>query len=607
METGAVPFSGRAKGTVPFSQKREKGTAPFAAPLRKVLSEMATLEIQPEFSAMLKGAGLETFGALFAAGARDLVDGHAERSVSRVQVRAADGLPVVIYLKRQWGAAARPAIKDLLNLQRPVLLAQREWLNAMRLVAAGIPVSTPVAWGRDDSPDGPRSLIAFREVAGPSLAAWLRMCEEGPAAPSPALRRMVAETIGLAVRRLHDEGISFPDLYAKHIYLEGLEKGCLRVVLIDVSRLRRLTRRRRWADLAALYATTDSSGVGASDRLRVFKTYFGEGWRSAIDPVIALAARRRGRGQDPRLMASRRPDPDAEDRIVSLDGGRLLVNEAFRSALEAAGLTTFEAAMGLRGGESYRVAAGRSTVRVELPDPRGGHRAVYVKRYTRSPCCAGLRRVLRLDPRNSSADSELRNMFRVIDAGIPAMRWVALGEERPGGGPAQRSCLVTEEIAGAVQADKYCQAAFGDDRSREALVRKRGLIRAMARMARRFHGAGLVHRDFYLCHLLVRPVEGAKPALHLIDMARVGRTQGEAPPRWIVKDLGALLFSSWPSPATHICSPVFTRTDAMRFAREYFQTRRLAADEKRLVRRVIRKARWIAAREARRRSRGTQG
>jgi len=29
METGAVPFSGLAKGTVPFSQRREKGTAPF--------------------------------------------------------------------------------------------------------------------------------------------------------------------------------------------------------------------------------------------------------------------------------------------------------------------------------------------------------------------------------------------------------------------------------------------------------------------------------------------------------------------------------------------------------------------------------------------------
>jgi hypothetical protein len=43
----------------------------------------------------------------------------------------------------------------------------------------------------------------------------------------------------------------------------------------------------------------------------------------------------------------------------------------------------------------------------------------------------------------------------------------------------------------------------------------------------------------------------------------------------------------------------------MRFAREYFQARRLAAGQKRLVRRVVRKARWIARREARRQGRGT--
>jgi hypothetical protein len=41
METGAVPFSGRAKGTVPFSQKREKGTAPFAGPPTKHLRRPA--------------------------------------------------------------------------------------------------------------------------------------------------------------------------------------------------------------------------------------------------------------------------------------------------------------------------------------------------------------------------------------------------------------------------------------------------------------------------------------------------------------------------------------------------------------------------------------
>ncbi|MCX5685523.1 MAG: hypothetical protein NT049_17845 [Planctomycetota bacterium] len=566
---------------------------------------MATLEIQPEFRAMLEAAGLATFDALFAAAAREPVDGHAERSVSRVRLSATDGSPVVIYLKRQWGAAARPSVKDFLEFRWPTLPAKREWTNAMQLVSAGIPVSTPVAWGHGDAPDGPRSLVAFREVAGPSLAAWLHDCEGRPAA-SADLRRAIAMAIGHAVRQLHDAGFSFPDLYAKHLYLEGLKEGRLRVVLIDVSRLRPVTERRRWEDLAALYVTTDTLCVIARDRLRVLKTYLDGAWRSAIPAILALAARRRGRGQDPQLLASRRSNPETEDRIVTLDGGRLIVNEAFLPALEAAGLTTFEAVMALQGGQPYRVASGRSTVRVELPDPRGGHRAVYVKRYAYAPCCAGLRRMLRLDPPRSFADGELRNMFRVIDAGIPAMRWVAVGEERPGGGADQRSCFITEEIAGAVQADKYCEAAFGADRSREAVARKRDLIRAMARLARRMHGAGLVHRDFYLCHLMVRPVDGGEPVLHLIDMTRVGRVLGEAPDRWVVKDLAALLFSSWPSQATFIRSQAFSQTDRMRFALEYFQTPHLAGDQKRLVRRVIRKARWIARREARRRGGGTE-
>jgi hypothetical protein len=81
---------------------------------------------------------------------------------------------------------------------------------------------------------------------------------------------------------------------------------------------------------------------------------------------------------------------------------------------------------------------------------------------------------------------------------------------------------------------------------------------------------------------------------------------GEAPARWVVKDLAALLFSSRPSPATFIRSQVFTRTDRMRFALEYFQTPHLAGEQKRLVGRVIRKARWIARREARRRGGGAE-
>jgi hypothetical protein len=91
--------------------------------------------------------------------------------------------------------------------------------------------------------------------------------------------------------------------------------------------------------------------------------------------------------------------------------------------------------------------------------------------------------------------------------------------------------------------------------------------------------------------------------LHLIDLQRVESHARDGGERWRVKDLAALLFSSWPSPATGIRSAVFTHTDAMRFAHEYFMTNRLTDDQKDLARRVIAKARWIAAHESRRRAR----
>jgi heptose I phosphotransferase len=563
---------------------------------------MAILEIHPDYRSLLEAGGLATFDALFAAGERERIDGHRQRSASRLELAGPGGRAVVIYLKRQWGAAARPSWRDLLDLRRPEAPARREWRNALHLAARGIAVAAPVAWGWSRSAGGPRSLIAFREVAGPSLAAWVRGAARSADAPPPALRRAVAEAVGQAVRRLHGEGISFPDLYAKHVYLEGLDEGRPRVVLIDVARLRRLTRRRRLEDLAALHATTAVAGIRPSDRLRVLKAYFGDEWRWAARQVEQLAARMRGRGQDPRLKAAREAHA-ADERIISLDGGRLLVNESFRPALQAAGLATFDALMNLEGGEPYREVPGRTTVRIELPCPAGGAHALYVKRYTRGPCGAGLRRLLGRGGAHSAADQELRNIYRVIDAGIPAMRWVALGEERPGGPAAQKSLLVTEEIAGATQVDDYCEAAFGRDRSPQATAARRRLVLAVARLARRFHQAGLVHRDFYLCHFLVRPVEGAAPALHLIDLARLTQHRGGPAERWIVKDLAALLYSSWPSAATGIRSPVFTRTDAVRFAREYFQAPQLGAAHKRLIRRIAAKAQRMARHEDRRRRR----
>ncbi|HEY0551747.1 MAG TPA: lipopolysaccharide kinase InaA family protein, partial [Verrucomicrobiae bacterium] len=103
-----------------------------------------------------------------------------------------------------------------------------------------------------------------------------------------------------------------------------------------------------------------------------------------------------------------------------------------------------------------------------------------------------------------------------------------------------------------------------DRRTRVSL--KRALIQRLAEIARLMHGAGLNHRDFYLCHFLVRDRDWSKwrreDALEvvLIDLHRVQR-RAAVPQRWLVKDLGGLLFSAFDAG--------ITRRDLLRFVTAY--------------------------------------
>ena len=91
---------------------------------------------------------------------------------------------------------------------------------------------------------------------------------------------------------------------------------------------------------------------------------------------------------------------------------------------------------------------------------------------------------------------------------------------------------------------------------------KRRLIVAVAELTRAMHRAGVVHRDYYLYHLLVdqRLLKSGVVALSLIDLHRA-QLRLKIPPRWLVKDLGALLFWCLDLP--------ITRRDQLRFVRVY--------------------------------------
>jgi len=109
-------------------------------------------------------------------------------------------------------------------------------------------------------------------------------------------------------------------------------------------------------------------------------------------------------------------------------------------------------------------------------------------------------------------------------------------------------------------------------------VEPRRMVRDIADLARRLHACGLAHKDLYLNHLYVARGGGS---LTLVDLGRLTRTTSR---RLRVKDLAALLLSARP-----FCS----RTALLRGLRRYGGDKRLA---RRIVRKALRMARHVPRR-----------
>ena len=201
-------------------------------------------------------------------------------------------------------------------------------------------------------------------------------------------------------------------------------------------------------------------------------------------------------------------------------------------------------------GEVVRSVAGRETLRVEL-----GGRTFYLKRHRGvgwkeiwKNWLAGKRPIV-------GARNEFEACRQLERMGLTAPTVAAFAEDNAL--PAKRSSFV------------LCDALLGYEdletltlrwleRAPEPLLKRR-LVMGLAHFARRFHDAGLVHRDFYLCHLLVQH-DATAPHLAVLDLHRALRFRA-VPDRWRRRDLAALLFSSLDLPVS--------RRSWLRFVRAY--------------------------------------
>jgi heptose I phosphotransferase len=205
---------------------------------------------------------------------------------------------------------------------------------------------------------------------------------------------------------------------------------------------------------------------------------------------------------------------------------------------DAAGLLAWaeRVAAAVSPAEVYRSREGRVTLRFAF---RG--RSFFLKLHRGIGWREICKNLVQLRLPVISASNEYRAVSALRQLGVDTLTVSAYARQgfNPG---AVHSMIVTEDLEGTVSLEDYC--ADWARRPPPPGVRLR-LLRKLADSARRMHGAGINHRDFYLCHFHLDPASLASARLrcYLIDLHRA-QLRRHTPLRWRIKDLAGLYFSA---------------------------------------------------------------
>lgn len=229
-----------------------------------------------------------------------------------------------------------------------------------------------------------------------------------------------------------------------------------------------------------------------------------------------------------------------------LDQGRVWVRPDLEAPLREAGLDSLAGAFACRlGQEIKRNKDLRDIRRLELTR-EGAAVSVFLKRIQRLEGEEARRAAV--EPRSAGAWAEVRNYLLLDRLGLKTLTPVAVG------GQDQRSFSLTLALEGVTPLSKWVIAHY----KQAPISLRRALIRQVAGLAARLHGAGYYHQDLNLHHFLWNNNE-QMPMLYLVDLQRL-----KPLPRWgfrgRLKDIAEL---------TCAASGLLGRRDGLAFARAY--------------------------------------
>ncbi|MBL8843417.1 MAG: phosphotransferase [Planctomycetes bacterium] len=423
---------------------------------------------------------------------------------------------------------------------------RREEAAARACAERGIAAPRIVARGRRR--DG-AALLAFAELRGEPFDVAL-------AAADGARRATLLAALPRALAQLHAAGIAHGALFAWHAWVVDDSFAWIDLAQARVRSVRRTCPDvARAADWAALFATLDRRRLSLAERARMLAAY--EPDRTARRRLAGAIRRARGK----LFEKARLPRPEAI-REWTDDAQRLVVaDEVVRSWDLAAPIGAVESWLAPERAVVVRTRDGRANLR--WSDPPGEPGATWFgKRFDAAPRHG-----------RSPAFQEWVNARALASLGIAVPDVVAVARRHGGA-----SICWTRGVAPGATLRELLPALAPRE------PRRLALLDGAARLARRLHSAGFLHRDLYLDHFLPR----ADGSLVVIDPTRVS-WHARLPGRGRTKDLAALEFSARAAGVT--------RAERWRGLLAYARGDRAFA--RRLARRALSKAARIAAHERR--------
>ena len=187
-------------------------------------------------------------------------------------------------------------------------------------------------------------------------------------------------------------------------------------------------------------------------------------------------------------------------------------------------------------GKVFRDVRGRKTIQVTL-----GDKSYFIKQHFGVGWGEIFKSYLSFKEPVLGAMTEVRAIQKLDEIGIPTTPLVGYGVQ--GNNPAkQQSFIITQDLGDITSLEDVC--ADWKTNSPDAQFKQQVMIK-MAQLATKMHGAGLCHRDFYLCHLALKKAALAQGEVNLIliDLHRMmlNQTSGGGA---VIKDIAGLIFST---------------------------------------------------------------